>query len=87
MSAHDDQPVSRGTLKKALALAGDGIRDAIAKATAPLHARIAMLEARVAELEAGAAKSAQTLESAERRLSRHAEHLARLETRVQKAER
>ena len=44
------------------------------------------IDARAAELQARADKTAVALESAERRLSRHAEHLSRLESRIKALE-
>lgn len=63
------------------------VRSHVAKAIAPQSERIDELVRRVAALESGAAKANAQGESLERRVSRHAEHLGRLETRTRAAER
>jgi hypothetical protein len=56
--------------------------DYLRRALKPLHERIAKLEAATKGTEQLATKG----ESFERRLSRHADHLAKLETRMQALE-
>ena len=85
---------------KVVSTIGKKVKEAIVKATAPidpLTQRTSTLEARVGALSmllknpAQAAENtsdrAKALESLEHRLSRHAEHLARLQTKIQELER
>lgn len=72
---------------------GRATRENIDKALQPRDERIATLERQVAELKAGAEKHTEATNSGasfanslERRASRHAEHLGRLEDRVRALE-
>lgn len=67
----------------------DAVRGYVAREGAALGKRVGDIDARIAELEAkveASATLAARAESLERRASRHAEHLARLESRVQTLE-
>lgn len=75
----NDPPCTRGFFAKVLAPVVKAIGD-------KMKAERAKLDARNADLQAIVDKNTIALESAERRLSRHAEHLARLETRLKAVE-
>ncbi len=75
----DKRPLSRATFMRVFT-------ELIPRIRAALDERGAKMEARNAELQALIDKAAVTIESLERRASRHADHLGKLESRLQSLE-
>jgi ParB-like chromosome segregation protein Spo0J len=72
--------MTKDQLKEVIAAMADEVREYVERETAPL-------EKRIADLQGLVDKGAVERESLERRLSRHADHLAGLESRTKKLER